>query len=483
MATTDDRATRKPAKKQKRKVIAIIGGGFGGLYAAKALKRADVDVILLDKTNHHTFQPLLYQVATAGLSPADIATPIRRILRNQDNCTVLMAEVGSIDVGRKELLLAPGYDGDVETIKYDYLIVATGATHSYFGKAHYARLAPGLKTVDEALLIRQRIFMAYEAAEREPDEDARDALLTFVVVGAGPTGVEMAGALAEIAKKTLVHEFRRIDPSAAKIILLEGGDRILSTYPKTLSDKAQAALDRLGVDVRTNTRVTDMDDDGVLIGDERIASRTIVWAAGVAASPLARSLGAPLDNAGRVEVTPELTIPKHDNVYVIGDLASIHQEDGDLVPGVAPAAMQGGRHAAKNILRSIAGEKRLPFHYVDKGSLATIGRAKAVADLHFAKLSGLPAWLAWLLIHIALLIGFKNRFLVLVQWAWAYFAFDRGSRLIHGMVTPKRAEAPSLPASRRPALLSGVEDKAVQPPAATPKRAKKKSAKPSARTD
>jgi NADH dehydrogenase len=435
-----------------RKVVAIIGGGFGGLYAAKALKNADVDVVLLDKTNHHTFQPLLYQVATAGLSPADIATPIRRILRDQDNCTVLMAEAARVDVDKRRIVLGPGYDGDVETIDYDHCIVATGATHSYFGKAHYARLAPGLKTVDEALLIRQRVFMAYEAAEREPDPAARAALLTFVVVGAGPTGVEMAGALAEIAKKTLVHEFRRIDPSASKILLLEGGERVLATYPLELSAKAQRALEQLGVEVRTNTRVTEMDDDGVLIGDERIPTKTIVWAAGVAASPLARSLGAPLDRAGRVEVTPELSIPGHDEVYVIGDLAAIHQ-DGELVPGVAPAAIQGGRHAAKNILRAMRGDERLPFHYVDRGSLATIGRAAAVADLHFAKLSGLPAWIAWLLIHVALLIGFKNRFIVLVQWAWAYFAFDRGSRLIHGMVTPKRAEAPALPSSRRPTQL------------------------------
>jgi len=451
-----------------RKRVVIIGGGFGGLYAAKALSRADVDVLLLDKTNHHTFQPLLYQVATAGLNPADIATPIRHILRNQDNCTVLMAEVARIDVGEKRLYFAPGYDGDVEVVPYDYLIVATGATHSYFGKAHYARLAPGLKTVDEALLIRQRIFMAYEAAEREPDEQERKALLTFVVVGAGPTGVEMAGALAEIAKKTLVHEFRRIDPSAARILLLEGGPRILATYPEKLSAKAQKSLEGLGVDVRTNTRVTEMDDDGVLIGEERIPTKTIVWAAGVAASAVAKSLGAPLDKAGRVEVTKELSIPGHDEVYVIGDLAAF-EHDGQPVPGVAPAAVQSGRHAVKNILASIRGEPRTPFHYVDKGSLATIGRARAVADLHFAKLSGFPAWIAWLLIHILLLIGFKNRFLVLVQWAWAYFFFDRGSRLIHGMVTPKKAEAPALPSSRRPAELAmtspaGREEASVSAP-------------------
>ncbi len=439
-------------KRSKKPVVVIIGGGFGGLYAAKSLKKADVDVVLLDKTNHHTFQPLLYQVATAGLNPADIATPIRRILRDQDNCTVLMAEVTHIDTKARRIDLAPGYDGDVDHFHYDHLIVATGATHSYFGRAHYAQLAPGLKTIDESLLIRQRIFMAYEAAERETDKKSRDALLTFVVVGAGPTGVEMAGALAEIAKKTLAHEFRRIDPTRARIVLLEGGDRVLGSYPEKLSADALRSLEGLGVEVRVKTRVTNMDDDGVFIGDERLPCKTIVWAAGVAASPLARTLGAPLDSAGRVKVTPELSIPDHDEVYVIGDLMSFEQ-DGKPVPGVAPAAVQSGRHVVKNILASIQGEPRKPFHYTDKGSLATIGRARAVADLGFASLSGFIAWLAWLVIHIALLIGFKNRFVVLIQWAWSYLAFDRGSRLIHGMVGPKRVDAPELPSSKRGAAL------------------------------
>lgn len=439
--------------RSEKPVVVIIGGGFGGLYAAKALKRAPVDVVLLDKTNHHTFQPLLYQVATAGLNPADIATPIRRILRDQDNCTVLMAEVTHIDPKAKRIDLAPGYDGDVDHFHYDYLILATGATHSYFGNTHYARLAPGLKTIDESLLIRQRIFIAYEAAERETNAKIRAALLTFVVVGAGPTGVEMAGALAEIAKKTLAHEFRRIDPTNARIILLEGGDRVLGTYPEHLSAKAKASLESLGVEVRVNTRVTNMDDDGVFIGDERLPCKTIVWAAGVAGSPLARTLGVPLDRAGRVFVTQELSIPGHDDVYVIGDLAALEQ-DGTLVPGVAPAAVQEGRHAVKNILAAIRGEERKPFRYIDKGSLATIGRARAVADIGFAKLSGFIAWLAWLVIHIALLIGFKNRFVVLIQWAWSYLAFDRGSRLIHGMVSPKRVDAPELPSSTRGAALA-----------------------------
>lgn len=484
-------------KRSERPVVVIIGGGFGGLYAAKALKRAPVDVILLDKTNHHTFQPLLYQVATAGLNAADIATPIRRILRDQDNCTVLMAEVTHVDPKAKRIDLAPGYDGDVDNIHYDYLILATGATHSYFGQQHYARLAPGLKTIDDSLLIRQRIFIAYEAAERETDKKARAALLTFVVVGAGPTGVEMAGALAEIAKKTLAHEFRRIDPTHARILLLEGGDRVLSSYPENLSAKAQASLESIGVEVRVNTRVTNMDDDGVFIGDERLPCKTIVWAAGVAGSPLARTLGVPLDKAGRVLVTPELSIPGHDEVYVIGDLAALEQ-DGVWVPGVAPAAVQEGRHAVKNILATIEGVERKPFRYLDKGSLATIGRARAVADIGFAKLSGFIAWLAWLVIHIALLIGFKNRFVVLIQWAWSYIAFDRGSRLIHGMVTPKRVDAPALPSSKRgaalaeairvaqealhhaPAAHAPTEAAAPSPPtlaaAAAPKKKKKKPA-------
>lgn len=431
-----------------RKAVVIIGGGFAGLYAAKALASADVDVVLLDKTNHHTFQPLLYQVATAGLNPADIAVPIRRILRSQKNVTVLMAEATNIDVRARRVDLAPGYDGDSESLNYDFLIVATGATHSYFGHPEFSLVAPGLKTIDEGLLIRRRIFMAYEAAERETDPALRDALLTFVVVGGGPTGVEMAGALSEIAKNTLAREFRRIDPTSAKVLLLEGGDRILGSYPPDLSDKAQRSLEKLGVVVRVNTRVTDIDDDAVKVGDEVIPTKTVVWAAGVAASPLATSLGAPLDRAGRVKVTPELSIPDHDEVYVIGDLACF-EHDGKPVPGVAPAAIQEASCAVKNIRASMAGSPRVAFHYVDKGSLATIGRAAAVADLGFAKLSGFVAWLAWFAIHIFFLIGFRNRFIVIFQWAWSYFTFDRGSRLIHGMVVPKRQDAISAPSSER----------------------------------
>jgi NADH dehydrogenase len=443
--------------------VVIVGGGFGGLYAAKALRGRPVRVTLLDKTNHHTFQPLLYQVATAGLNPADIAVPIRRALRRCANCTVLMAEVTSIDVAEKHVVLE-----GAERVAYDYLILATGATHSYFGHDEFRAHAPGLKTLDEGLLIRQRIYLAYEEAEREDDAGRRGELLTFVVVGAGPTGVEMAGALAEIARKTLAHEFRRIDPSKARIVLLEGGDRVLPAYVPSLSDEARASLERIGVEVRTGARVTGIDADGVTVGGERIRARTVIWAAGVAPSPLARTLGAPLDGVGRVMVTPELSIPGHDEVYVIGDLAHI-EEDGKLVVGVAQAAIQSARQAAANILGAIAGRPREAFHYVDKGSMATIGRAAAVADLGWAKLSGYTAWLAWFAIHLVFLIGYKNRLLVLVQWAWSYFTYDRGSRLIHGMVHPSGAERAQLPAKRGVDLEPAIHQRqasAAQGPAA-----------------
>jgi NADH dehydrogenase len=426
----------------KQPHVVIVGGGFGGLYAAKALSREPVRVTLLDKTNHHTFQPLLYQVATAGLSPADIAIPIRRALKECMNVTVLMAEVTSIDVEAHTVTLDDG-----EPLSYDYLIVATGATHSYFGHDEFAAYAPGLKTIDDGLMVRQRIFLAYEEAEREESEARRRELLTFVVVGGGPTGVEMAGALAEIARKTLPAEFRHIDPSKAKVILLEGGDRVLAGYTEDLSAKAQAQLEGLGVEVRTKSLVTAIDDQGVIVAGERIRSKTVIWAAGVAASPLARSLGVPLDKVGRVMVTPELSIPGHDEVYVVGDLAHIEQ-DGKLVVGVAQVAIQSARCAVRNIAHSIDQTPRKAFRYNDKGSMATIGKAAAVADLGFAKLSGFFAWLAWAVIHVLFLIGFKNRLIVMVQWAWGYFAYDRGSRLIHGMVHERKAEPALLPSLR-----------------------------------
>jgi NADH dehydrogenase len=413
--------------------VVIVGGGFGGLYAARALRRAPVRVTVVDRRNHHTFQPLLYQVATAGLNPSDIAMPIRRVLRKQRNATVLLAEVAAIDPARKRVVFEDGALG------YDTLILASGATHSYFGHDAWAPLAPGLKTLEDALEIRRRVLLAYEAAERETDPARKKAWMTFIVVGGGPTGVELAGALAEIARHSLSHEFRRIDPSTAAVILLEGTGHVLPSYVPELGDRARAQLERLGVTVRTDALVTQIDQEGVSIGDERIASRTVLWAAGVAASPLGRSLGAPLDRAGRVLVQPDLTVPGHEDIYVIGDLASLKQEGGAPVPGVAPAAIQEALHTARNIMRSLEGEPRLPFRYRDKGSLATIGRAAGVADFGRLKLSGFIAWIAWLTIHIFFLIGFRNRFVVLFEWAWSYLTYERGARLITG-VTPRLIE-------------------------------------------
>ena len=408
---------------ETRPRVVIVGGGFAGLQAAHVLRRAPVDVMLLDRRNHQVFQPLLYQVATAGLSAPEIAAPLRRVLRRQANAVVLMAEVVSVDVARRVVVLADG-----ET-PYDYLILASGATHSYFGHDDWARYAPGLKSIEDALEIRRRLFVAFERAERESDAAVRRAWLTFVVVGAGPTGVELAGTVAEIARHTLSNEFRRIDPSQARVVLLEGTDRVLPPYPPDLSEKARRQLEDLGVEVRSGALVTDVDGHGVCIGPERIESRTVLWAAGVAASPVGRSLGAPVDRAGRVKVESDLSLPGHREVFIAGDLAAFEQ-DGRPVPGVAPAAMQMGRHAARNVLRAIAGQPLAPFRYVDKGSLATIGRRAAVADFGRFKLWGLPAWLAWLGIHIFFLIGFRNRLVVLLDWAWAYFSYQRTARLI-----------------------------------------------------
>jgi NADH dehydrogenase len=403
--------------------VVIIGGGFGGLYAARALKKAPVDVTLIDRRNYHLFQPLLYQVATAVLNPSDIAYPIRSILRKQKNATVLLAEAVAVDVAQKKVLLRDG------AVDYDYLVIASGATHSYFGHNEWESVAPGLKTIEDARIIRTRMLYAFEAAEREKDPDQRRAWLTFVVVGGGPTGVEIAGALAEVAHHTLTRDFRNIDPSQARVLLLEGAGKILAVYPEDLQKKAVQQLQTLGVEVRTDAKVSAIDDDGVQVGDERIAARTTLWAAGVAASPLGKSLGAPLDRAGRVQVTQELTLPGHAEVFVIGDLAAV-TDGGKPVPGVAPAAIQGGQHAARQIRRALAGQPIEAFHYRDKGSLATIGRSRAVAQFPRFKLSGLLAWWAWLLIHILLLIGFRNRAVVLIEWAWQYLTFQRGARLI-----------------------------------------------------
>jgi NADH:ubiquinone reductase (H+-translocating) len=405
--------------------VLIIGGGFGGLSAARQLSRAPVQVTLIDRRNHHLFQPLLYQVATAALNPSDIASPIRRILRHQKNAEVLLAEAKSVDLAGKTVELDEG------SMAYDFLIVATGAKHSYFGHDEWTPFAPGLKSIGDALEIRRRVLSAFEMAEREPEPEKRHAWLTFVVVGAGPTGVELAGALCEIAKHALARDFRHIDPTQARVILVEGSDRVLPPYAPELSQKAQQQLTRLGVEVRTSQLVTAIDAESVTVGGEQIAARTVLWAAGVTASRLGRSLGVPHDRAGRVMINADLTVPGFDNVYVIGDAASLIQDDKP-VPGVAPAAMQEGRHVAKNILRSLRGEPRLPFRYHDKGSLATIGRWSAVAQLGKFKISGPIAWLAWLFIHVMFLIEFRNRLIVLTQWAWSFFSYDRGARLITG---------------------------------------------------
>jgi NADH:quinone reductase (non-electrogenic) len=409
----------------QRPRVVIIGGGFGGLNAARALKDAAVDITIIDRRNHHVFQPLLYQVATASLSPADIAQPIRTILRRQDNVTsVLLANVTSIDLDAQVVVL------DSERIGFDYLVIATGARHTYFGHDEWESLAPGLKSLEDALEIRRRILLAFEEAERTDDEDARHRLMTFVVVGGGPTGTELAGALGEISRQTLAREYDRIDPTWARIYLFEAGPRILSTFPEKLSNKAVTYLNALGVQVRASTPVTEVSSAGVVAGGKRIPAGTVLWAAGVLASPLARTLNVPLDRAGRVIVNPDLTIPSHSNVFVAGDLAALNGADGRQLPGVAQVAIQQGKQAADNIERSMRGEALVDFAYNDKGNMATIGRNKAVADIRGRQLGGFVAWVAWLCIHIYFLIGFRNRLGVMINWAWSYVTFNRGARLI-----------------------------------------------------
>jgi NADH dehydrogenase len=430
MATTDGRRPR----------VVILGGGFGGLYCARSLATAPVRIRLIDRRNHHLFQPLLYQVATAALNPADIAQPIRSILRKQSNVEVILGEATSIDATARSVQLA---DGTSEP--FDYLVVATGATHSYFGHDHWQKDAPGLKTLEDAVEIRKRILVAFEAAERIEDGAAQRAWLTFVIVGGGPTGVELAGAITEVAFHSLQRDFRHIDPRQARVILLEAGPHVLAAYAPPLQKKAAEQLAKLGVDVRTNHAVTAIDAGGVTVaGGERIAANTVLWGAGVAASPLARTLGVPLDRAGRVLVTPTLNAPGHERIFVIGDLAAVKGEGGHLVPGVAPAAMQEGRYVAEAIV-DLVHDKPIfghPFKYLDKGSLATIGRKKAIAELPgHIKLWGLIAWLAWLFIHVFFLIGFRNRVLVLFEWAWAYATFQRGARLITGPAHADRIAA------------------------------------------
>ncbi len=491
--------------------VVIVGGGFGGLYTARALRDAPVQVTLLDRRNHHLFQPLLYQVATAALSPGDIASPIRWILRHQKNVEVLLADAERVDANRRVLTLRDG------ELSYDYLILATGATHAYFGHDEWRGVAPGLKTLEDALEIRRRVLLAYERAEREPDPSKRAVLLTFVVIGGGPTGVELAGALAEISRQSLARDFRHFNPGSARIILLEGGPCLLAAFPESLRDSARKDLEHLGVEVRTNTLVTGVKDGCVEMGadaiaagtererveaarrgaggpadgkiaagtererveaarrgaggpadvkiaagtererveaarrgaggpvDEKIAAGTILWAAGVAASPLGASLGVATDRAGRVIVQPDLTIPGHPEIFVIGDLASLPGPDGKPLPGVAQVAIQMGRHAAKNIIRATEHQPYRPFVYRNLGNMATIGRASAIADFGRLRLRGWFAWLAWLFVHIMNLIGFRNRIVVLVQWAWAYFSYQRAIRLITGPWVEHDPEETSTP--------------------------------------
>jgi NADH dehydrogenase len=406
-----------------RKRVVVVGGGFGGLWAVRALSSADVDITLIDRCNHHLFQPLLYQVATAGLAAPSIAAPLRHILRRQANVAVLMGEVQTIDLTARHVYLGE------QAFEYDYLILAAGAGHAYFGHDEWAQHARGLKTLDDALAIRARILSAFERAELETDAQRRDAWLTFAIIGGGPTGVELAGTLAEIARHTLAPEFRRSDPRQARVLLIEAGERVLSNLSPRLSAKAAAQLARLGVTVRTGRAVTAMDSGYVELGEERIPAQTILWAAGVSASPLGRMLDTPLDRSGRALVEPDLSLPGHPEVLIVGDLASISC-DGRAVPGIAPAAKQMGAHAAACISASLAGRPRTPFRYRDYGTLATIGRRAAVVEMHGYELSGTLAWLFWLAAHIFFLIGFRNRLVVLIDWAWAYFSYDRSARII-----------------------------------------------------
>jgi len=405
--------------------VVVIGGGFAGLWAVRQLKRAHVDITLIDRRNHHLFQPLLYQVATAGLAAPSIAAPLRHIVRDQRNVTVHMGEVLNIDTRAKQVTLAD------RQIPYDYLLVASGATHAYFGHDDWEPFAPGLKTLDDAFLIRRRVLSAFEQAEAATSAADRDACLTFAVIGAGPTGVELAGTLAEIARHTLTRDFRHIDTRKARILLIEAGPRVLSAFTEKLAEKARRQLEKLGVEVETGKPVTQLGADFIEFGGQRVAARTILWAAGVAASSLGKQLGAPLDRAGRVRVQPDLSLAEHPEVFVAGDLASIEQ-DGKPVPGVAPAAKQMGARVAKNILSRIGGMPTAPFRYSDFGALATIGRHSAVAQLPKLRFSGLLAWWFWLAIHVYFLIGFRSRLIVLINWAWAYFTYARGARIILG---------------------------------------------------
>jgi NADH dehydrogenase len=415
---------------QQKKRLVVIGGGFAGLWAVRHLAKAPLDITLIDRSNHHLFQPLLYQVATAGLAAPSIAAPLRHMLRGQDNVTVMMGEVRKIDADAHRVVL------EDRAVDYDYLLVASGATHAYFGMDAWAEHAPGIKTLDDAFLIRRRVLSAFERAEGATDDAQREAWLTFAVIGAGPTGVELAGTLAEIARHTLKNDFRHIDPRKARVLLIEAGPRVLATYAEDLSEKARKQLVKLGVDVRTGAPVTNLGADFLDVGGERVSARTILWAAGVAASPLGKQLaeatpGVETDRAGRVKVAPDLSLPGRPEIFIAGDLASLTQ-DGKPVPGVARSAKQMGTQAAKNLRARLAGQPTMPFRYRDFGSLATIGRHSAIAQLPNLKLSGIVAWWFWLLLHIYFLIGFRSRLIVLINWAWAYFTYARGARIILG---------------------------------------------------
>jgi len=404
--------------------VVIVGAGFGGLEAAKKLACENLRVTVIDRTNYYLFQPLLYQVATAALSPADIAAPIRAVLSKCSNVEVVLAEVEAVDIEAKKVKTV---DSEID---YDYLILATGARHSYFGHNEWEKLAPGLKSLEDAIELRRRILLAFEYAEKSTDEAARRAAMNFVIIGGGPTGVEMAGAIAEISRHTLAKDFRHINPSEARVILIEGDTRLLAAYPEDLSESARKQLVDLGVEVRTSTRATNLSEAGVQVGNEFIPCRVKIWAAGNNASFVGKSLDAPVDRIGRVIVNDDLTVPGHPEIQVIGDLANFSHQTGQPLPGISPVAMQQGRHAARNLLAMIKGGKPRAFRYWDKGTMATIGRNKAVADLKFMHLKGRFAWLAWLFVHIVFLVGFRNRLLVFIQWAWAYFTFDKGARLI-----------------------------------------------------
>lgn len=407
--------------------VVIVGGGFGGLSAARALRGAPVEITLIDRQNHHLFQPLLYQVATAVLSPGDIAAPIRWVLRKQANVRVLLAEVTGIDTAHRRVRLDAGDD-----IAYDTLILASGATHSYFGHEDWADRAPGLKTLDDALELRRRVLLAFERAEREPDPARQRHWLTFAVIGGGPTGVELAGSLIEIARHTLRHEFRSVDPESARVLLIEAGPSVLPSFPEGLRDRARRSLRERGVEVWERAAVTDVGPDAIAIGADRVPAGTVIWAAGVAASPLGRALGVPLDRTGRVAVEPDLSVPGHPEVFVVGDLACFTHQTGAPLPGVAQVAMQGAQCAAANVRRRLDGRPTEPFRYRDFGNMATIGRASAVADLGWARFAGYPAWLAWLFIHLVWLVGYRSKVSVLLQWATSYLTYQRSVRLITG---------------------------------------------------